>query len=208
MHADQDDRPYLRHEPRSFALPAALAAVLIAVLAGLYRYGRGPEPAPPGAPPLPTAAEPAPRRAFPLNSVAGAFGAAGKGESLAIGPANAARYAAHVQVLEALDARGLVQGYAQLYPLFQRAYEELGHPGKHFNDRLLEAIEDLLGAPEIGPPIGLLQPKVLYQFADPDLETRSAGQKILVRMGKDNAARVKAKLREIRRELLAAAGRH
>jgi hypothetical protein len=50
----------------------------------------------------------------------------------------------------------------------------------------------------------VVRPKVLYQFADPDLETRSAGQKILLRMGAENAARVKAKLTEIRRELVAA----
>jgi len=52
-----------------------------------------------------------------------------------------------------------------------------------------------------------VQPKVLYEFADPDLETRSAGQKILLRMGKDNELRVKAKLREIRGALLAAAAK-
>ena len=44
--------------------------------------------------------------------------------------------------------------------------------------------------------------RVLYEFAAPDLETRSAGQKMLLRMGPDNAARVKAKLREIRAELV------
>ena len=43
---------------------------------------------------------------------------------------------------------------------------------------------------------------MLYEFADPALEQRSAGQKIMLRMGSENAARVKSKLREIRRELL------
>jgi hypothetical protein len=147
----------------------------------------------------------APRRSFALTPVPGAFGAAGGGESLEIGAANFARYAPHVRAAEAIDARALVGLYVRTYPLFQRAYEELGYPGRHFNDRLVEAIDDLLAAPEAAPPIRLLQAKVLYEFADPELETRSAGQKILIRMGGDNAARVKAKLREIRRELLAAA---
>jgi hypothetical protein len=48
----------------------------------------------------------------------------------------------------------------------------------------------------------LARPKVLYEFADPQLEGRSAGQKVMMRMGSQNAARVKAKLREIRRELV------
>ena len=51
-------------------------------------------------------------------------------------------------------------------------------------------------------PVKLVRPKVLYQFADPELEGLSAGQKIMVRMGPENAAKVKAKLREIRRELV------
>jgi hypothetical protein len=38
----------------------------------------------------------------------------------------------------------------------------------------------------------------MYQFADPALESRSAGQKILLRMGAENAATVKAKLLELR----------
>jgi len=44
-------------------------------------------------------------------------------------------------------------------------------------------------------------PKVLYEYADPALQDLSAGQKILVRMGGDNEARVKAKLRELKRAL-------
>jgi hypothetical protein len=42
---------------------------------------------------------------------------------------------------------------------------------------------------------------VLYLYANPDLESRSAGQKILMRIGTENAIRVKAKLREIRAEI-------
>ena len=47
------------------------------------------------------------------------------------------------------------------------------------------------------------QPKVLYEYADPALESLSAGQKALVRMGPDNEAKVKAKLRELRRMIAA-----
>lgn len=145
----------------------------------------------------------APRRMMPLQSVRGAF-VVSDGDAPTIATANFARYAPYVRVLESVDSRALVQTYVRAYPLFQRAYEELGYPGKYFNDRLLEAIDDMLAAPEIDGPIRLERPKVLYEFADPDLEARSAGQKILVRMGKANALRVKAKLREVRGELLAA----
>src|SRR5260221_1436589 len=138
----------------------------------------------------------APTRAMPFNPVPGAFDGA-----------NFERYAPYVHVIEALDAHALVQGYARLYPLFQRAYEELGFPGKYFNDRLMEAIDDLVAAPELATPPNVLRSRVRYEFSDPDLETRSAGQKILLRMGPENAARVKDKLWQIRRELIAASSR-
>lgn len=149
----------------------------------------------------------APRRMMPLEPVAGGFATTGEGDSLTIDRANAARYAPYVRALHAAPSAALVAAYVQTYPLFQRAYEELGYPGRYFNDRLLEAIDDLLAAPEPDAPVTLLRPKVLYEFADPALETRSAGQKILVRMGIDNARQVKAKLRELRDELTAAGTR-
>jgi hypothetical protein len=148
----------------------------------------------------------APRRMMPLHPVPGRFAVARTGGNFSLDPANSRRYEPYVRVMEAVPARALVALYVQAYPLFQQAYEQLGYPGRYFNDRLLEAIDDLLAAPEAGAPVSLLQPKVLYEFADPDLETRSAGQKIMLRMGAENALRVKTKLREIRQEL-AAAGR-
>lgn len=137
--------------------------------------------------------ETAPTRVMPLEPVPGRF---------APGAQNAARYAPYVRVLESLDARAVAQRYIDSYPLFQQAYAELGYPNRNFNDRLVEAIDDLLAAPEPAAPPELVQPKVLYEFADADLQGRSAGQKMMLRMGSDNAARVKAKLREIRRELV------
>ena len=142
-----------------------------------------------------------PRRLMPLNPVSGPFITGGAGERLTLDPANYRRYAPYLRVLEAVPARAVVSLYIQTYPLFQRSYEELGYGGAYFNDRLVEAIDDLLAAPEINEPVALVQPKVFYEFADPDLETRSAGQKILIRMGAQNARRVKAKLLEIREAL-------
>jgi hypothetical protein len=45
------------------------------------------------------------------------------------------------------------------------------------------------------------RPWVRYEFADPKLEALSAGQKMLVRMGSDNARRLKAVLAELRRRV-------
>jgi len=146
----------------------------------------------------------APRRMMPVNPVPGRFAVVGVDDAATLGPANAARYAPYVRVLESADAHALVQAYVRAYPLFQRAYEELGYSGQYFNDRVVDALDDLLASPAVEGPIKLAQSKVLYEFADPELEGRSAGQKIMIRMGTDNASRVKAKLRTIRGEILAA----
>jgi hypothetical protein len=140
-------------------------------------------------------------RLLPTKPVGDSFRTTGKGEILSIAPDNAARYKPYIRIAEVVDAKKLVAVYVRLYPLFQRAYQELGYPKGYFNDRLVMVIDHLLDAPEINEPVALTQPHVLYKFADPELEGASAGHKAMVRMGRENAAKVKAKLREIRREL-------
>ncbi len=138
-------------------------------------------------------------RTVPLRRVEGGLAVSGA----AIAPANARRYTPYVRIFTSIDARALAERYAATYPLFQRAYEELGYPGGQFNDRLVGAIDDLLAAPELDAGAKVVPSPVIYKFADPDLEGRSAGQKILMRMGRENALAVKAKLREIRGEIVA-----
>ncbi len=142
-----------------------------------------------------------PLRYVPVNVPAQRFLAAGGEDSLILNPDNYRRYTPYVRLAETLDAKKFAVVYVYYYPLFQQAYEELGYPSRYFNDRLIEVIDDLLAAPVVQAPIKLIRPKVMYQFADPELEARSAGQKIMIRMGAENATRIKAKLQEVRREL-------
>ncbi|MDH4215378.1 MAG: DUF3014 domain-containing protein [Gallionella sp.] len=143
----------------------------------------------------------APIRLMPVKPAPGKFITEGEENDLTISAKNAARYTSYVKIAEAADAKKLVELYVRLYPLFQQAYEKLGFPKKYFNDRLLVAIDDLLAAPDIKGPIKLVQPNVFYLYADPALEDRSIGQRILIRIGSKNGAIVKAKLREIKKEL-------
>jgi hypothetical protein len=100
--------------------------------------------------------------------------------------------------LERTDPGIAVAGYRRLYPQLQKAYEDLGYPNGYLNDRVVDVIDHLLETPEAPGPLLLEQPKVLYRFADADLESRSAGQKLLLRMGVDHARVVKEKLRAVR----------
>jgi hypothetical protein len=140
-------------------------------------------------------------RLMPVKPAVGSFLAMGGDDGAVINPQNPARYSPYVGVVEAIDARKLVALYVQFYPLFQEAYRDLGYPNGHFNDRLVDVIDNLLEAPEAREPVRLVRPKVFYEYADPNLEALPAGQKVLLRIGTENAARVKAKLREIRSEI-------
>jgi hypothetical protein len=139
-----------------------------------------------------------PQQTLPLKPVGGEFKVTQNIDGPVIGADNARRYEPYVKLLESVDTAKAARLYVQMYPLFNQAYRELGYPKGYFNDRLVQVIDHLLLAPEPAQPIRLTQPKVRYEFADPELAALSSGQKLLVRMGPDNEKRVKAKLRELR----------
>jgi Protein of unknown function (DUF3014) len=141
----------------------------------------------------------------PIKPTPGDTIVSNQGDTSTMSTANYARYASFIHLVESTDPKTLATVYFHLYPLFQQAYEDLGYPGKFFNDRLVEVIDHLLAAPEPQGPIELVQPKVFYQFADPRLEDLSAGQKLMIRMGPANERALKGKLRDFRTELVQSA---
>jgi hypothetical protein len=138
---------------------------------------------------------------IPVKKAGGKFLVHNEGDALTIDPGNAARYRPYVEMLDAVSSHQAVALYAHFYPLFQQAYKDLGYPSGYFNDRVIVVIDDLLAAPEPASPPRLLEPHLMYQYADPDLEALSAGQKTMIRMGPQNETKVKNKLKDLRKEL-------
>ena len=118
-----------------------------------------------------------------------------------VATANAGRYTALVQLVDAIDTTRLAAAYRRHYPLLQQAYEELGYPGRQFHNRALEIIDHLLATPAVEHPIRLVQPHVLYKFADPQIEALSSGQKALIRIGPEHSRTIRKKLIEFRAAL-------
>jgi hypothetical protein len=136
----------------------------------------------------------------PVGRLDGVFpvdGQDGSGE-YTLNPDNYARYDRLVQLVTAANVNEVADLYRRYYPLFQKAYVNLGYPDGYFNDRLVEVIDHLLETPVVPEPVALVRPNVLYQFADPQLESRSSGQKLLIRMGQLHAAKIKETLRAFR----------
>ena len=143
---------------------------------------------------------------WPVTPTPGAFETESRDGALVISPRNADRYLPFVHFAEGVDSRRAVALYFRLYPLLQRAYEDLGFPGKYLNDRVVEVIDNLLATPKVSGPIrvkrvsadGGASASGLYLYDDSALESATAGQKILLRIGTDNAAKLTAKLTELR----------
>jgi len=145
-----------------------------------------------------------PEKIRPVGRLGDAFAPdIGAEETVVLGLSSYLRYDALVAQLYYADTDAVYDIYRRYYPLFQKSYERLGYPDAYFNDRLVEVIDHLLATPQPVDPIYLVRPNVLYEFADPDLEALSSGQKLLLRMGPDNAATVKRILEKFRSRLFA-----
>jgi hypothetical protein len=140
----------------------------------------------------------------PTTPLAGTFEVNGDEVHATLESQNYERYKPLVALVAKLDMQKLAQVYFHFYPLFQQSYQNLGYPNGYFNDRLVQVIDMLLATPQPAGPIELVRPNVMYTYADPTLEARPAGQKLLMRMGPENAAAIKAKLTELRAIVTAA----
>ena len=152
---------------------------------------------------------------WPVPPTPGRFSVRQEGDRTYLSAENFQRYSPFVSLATSVDTGRLVALYVRYYALFQQSYEDLGYPGRHFNDRVIEVIDHLLATPDPGdtvqlvlspqdPSVEVERPWVLYKYADPALQSLSAGQKILIRMGSDNARQLKAVIGELRRQLAVA----
>lgn len=140
---------------------------------------------------------------LPLRTPKGVFTADTSGGKPVLDSKDYARYDAYMKIVESVDPRTLVTWYVHWYPLFQQAYRQLGYPNGYFNDRLIEAIDDMLAAPNAQPPVALVMtPDGHYAYADPTWESLSVGQKLMIRVGPRNERVLKIKLSNIRALLL------
>ncbi len=137
-----------------------------------------------------------------LRPVPGRLAVEGGNDRITLQADNYARYDAVVQFAESLDPKSAAKVYMRFYPLLQEQYRALGYPHGHLNDRVVAAIDDMLTAPEVSGPIRLVQPRVQFRFEDPLLESLSAGRKVMIRVGPENAARLKKVLRALRAEIV------
>jgi hypothetical protein len=113
-------------------------------------------------------------------------------------PASYTRFNLLVNTLVSIDSEQAVERFRLMVPLFETAYAELGYPDRTFTRALQDAFDNVLAARVPEREILLIRPSVNYYFADPGLESMSDLEKLLIRMGPDNAAKLQRKAREFR----------
>ncbi len=143
-----------------------------------------------------------PQAHLPIQGPGGAFLTSGTTAAPQTSRRNHNRYATYVELLEALDSDLMLKFYRHYYPLFQKAYRQLGYQNAYFNDRLVFVLEHLLETPDVQEPIALKRPEVLYTYAENKLERLSYGQKVLLRIGPQQRQRVLKVLQEYRDKLV------
>jgi hypothetical protein len=139
---------------------------------------------------------------FNVKVAGGELGERQEVEQFRVSPKNYLRYTLFAEVISALDSDASIALYKRYYPLLNKANAELGLGKGNFHSVLIRAIDMVLNAPDANGDMLLIHPKVYYEFADPALEKLPEVHKLMLRMGPDNAEKVKASLRNIRVKLL------
>jgi hypothetical protein len=157
--------------------------------------------------------EHAPVAVWPVQPTAGRFLVTGDGDATQVAAGNDARYSAFVAFVGSVDAAKAVDLYRRMYPALEAAYRDLGFVKQPLNARVLEVIDLLLATPEpaqppkvalteVKGPIASPRPWTRYEYQDPRFERLAAGQKMLLRVGADNRKVLKAKLQQLRQQLV------
>ena len=114
-----------------------------------------------------------------------------EGERLFMDESGYRRFDAYLDELEGIDPQRLAGCIRLLGPLLDQALNELGYSDGP-RAGIAAAMNRVLAVPERTGEIELAQPKVLFQYADPRLESLGGLQKQVLRMGPENVRRLKA----------------
>ena len=112
-----------------------------------------------------------------------------------------ARFDKVIETFVEIDTDHAMVLYRTLSPLFQQAYAEIGFRDVNFDDTLRDAITNVLRTTNIVGPFQLVKPSVMYLYADASVENLQEVHKQLIRIGPNNTAQLKVKLRQFLTQL-------
>jgi hypothetical protein len=123
----------------------------------------------------------------------------GPARTLSINPASYRRFDGIARAVASLDPAAVAAAYRTIQPRLDEAYRGLGRTSLSVDQAVATALQVLIDTPAVADPIRLAPgPGATLGYADPDLQALPAAQKQLIRLGPENAARVKDTLRRIK----------
>lgn len=131
----------------------------------------------------------------------GSFAVTTRGGRTTIAPESYARYDALAAVIAGVDAAAVARVYRTLAPRLEEARQEHGGSDLSVDEAVSAALTRLIDTPVPSAPAEVRLQGGQYFYADRRLEALSPAQKLLIRSGPNNAARIQAKLRELARAL-------
>lgn len=137
-----------------------------------------------------------PRRQLEFLEPASPFRVVERGDRVFVDPASYRRYDRYVAELTEVDPDAVAGLLETLTPLVEAALQEVGvaaPPGDVFGSALREVLE----VPVLSAEVELVQPHVMYEYADPEIEALSPLQKQVLRMGPDNVRALQEYLRAV-----------
>jgi hypothetical protein len=137
-----------------------------------------------------------PARHLGMLKPAGRFRVVPGSGGLRIDPASYERYNPIAAAVGSIDPQAAARVYATLRPRIEEAHRELGAP-ESFDVTLEQAIVRLVQTPVGGDSRVATKGADGFQYADARLESLTAAQKLLLRMGPGNARIVQDKLKQI-----------
>jgi DUF3014 family protein len=120
-----------------------------------------------------------------------------RGGGTVIDPRSYARYAPIADAIASVDPAAAAKLYATLKPRIEEAHRDLGTQDQSFDRTLERAIVSLLETPTVDGDVRLRPKGIGYAYADPQLESLTAAQRQLLRMGPRNVRVIKGRLRDI-----------
>lgn len=143
-----------------------------------------------------------PRRQLAFLAPTGKFQIIQRGERLFIDPVSYKRYDAYLDFLEKIEPQTLADTLVLFEPLVSAGLSELGNQ-RPMVTQIHMAISRITELPALPEEVEVVQPKVFYQYADPQLEALSSLQKQVLRMGPVNVRRLQVYLRTLQVALAA-----
>jgi hypothetical protein len=124
-----------------------------------------------------------------------------RGSRTYIDPQGYSRFDAHAAAVSSLDPQGTARLYTRLKPRIEEAYHELAGANADLDHAVQRAMAQLLATPIVEGEIAVEPRPVGFAYADASLESLSAAQRQLLRMGPQNVRLVQQQLRAIARQL-------